>query len=93
MLSKYPNQRPYADELVSRISLCDKMMEDTEDPIFADCCRVSYITERQFKSRVKALQVRINSLEQEKYLLQKEHSNALDRATRAISRTMIDEND
>ena len=68
LLSIFPKQRPSADELISQISPCDNMTEDTHDRIFSDCCRISYFTERQFESRIKALQVQISDLRREKQI-------------------------
>jgi serine/threonine protein kinase len=76
LLSIFPKQRPSADELVSQISLCDNMTEDTCDRIFSNCCRILYFNERHFESRIKALQVQILDLRQEKQIgqqTQKEH--------------------
>ncbi|KAF3032500.1 hypothetical protein E8E12_003714 [Didymella heteroderae] len=70
MLSRFPKQRPRIDDLVSRISLCDRMVEETQDRIFPDCCRVSYFTEQQSESRVRELQVQVAGLRQEVQILQ-----------------------
>ena len=37
LLSKFPKQRPGADELVSRSTPCDNTMEHAQDQIFSDC--------------------------------------------------------
>ncbi|CAN9082101.1 unnamed protein product [Alternaria alternata] len=71
LLSRIPKQRPSAEDLVSRINLCDNMVEEAQDKIFSDCCRESYFTEQHFESRIKALQVQIFSLRQEKELEQR----------------------
>lgn len=80
MLSKDETKRPRADQLVLRIGLCEKMMESTEESVFADCCRIVYSTEQQFQSRIKALQARIDDAEQEKCRLQHEVHDALEKA-------------
>ncbi|KAH6863092.1 kinase-like domain-containing protein [Alternaria alternata] len=66
LLSRFPKQRLGAEEVVSRISLCENMVEDVHDRIFSDCCRTSYFTERHFQSRIKALQIQILDLRREK---------------------------
>jgi hypothetical protein len=66
LLSRFPKQRLGAEEVVSRISLFENMVEDVHDRIFSDCCRTSYFTERHFQSRIKALQIQILDLRREK---------------------------
>ncbi|KAJ8107315.1 hypothetical protein OPT61_g8951 [Boeremia exigua] len=80
MLSKQANRRPRADQLLTRLSLCDKMMEATQDPIFADCCKMSYLTGRQYQSHIERLHARVESLEEDSKFLQIEHMQALDSA-------------
>ena len=59
MLSKNPDQRPTVDEVLSRIVLCDTMMNGTKTSIFGDCCRTSYVTTTYHLAQLRAMETKL----------------------------------
>lgn len=91
MLSRKPEKRLEAQHLISRLSLCDKMMEHTGRYIFGDCCRVGYVAESDHMNRVRSLewkaeevsnrlkhsQSEVDAFEKDEHVLRNKNKSAL----------------
>lgn len=91
MLSSEPGKRPLIDNLLSRVSLCDRMMTGHEYSIFGDCCRTSYITASQHDQSVAKKDHEIRRLKSS--LLQQEAANTLSISHLVIANNKAQERD
>ncbi|KAJ4982789.1 serine threonine kinase [Stagonosporopsis vannaccii] len=53
MLSKNPQQRPIAQELLRRLILANELRMPGEPSIFGDCCRVEYVPSEQQEKQLR----------------------------------------
>lgn len=78
MLSHNPKHRPRAEDILRRMTLCDKMVEGLTGSIFGDCCRQTYITAKQHEKELQGLQEQLLKVNHENRAL----SGRLDIANR-----------